>query len=406
MKPTGNKALLCIISISGFSAFVLSLKGARLQDIFSIYLATLIQPWELLKQHALPLTGGLMILGMLISITIWPRNRRAGIAPEIILYAFFHSLLAIKELTITGNFVLYTQQLALLICVFTINSYVLPAFDLQIKQISNLAWLVSIAIIIFLVATAHQSLIDPHAAFWRGRLNGVSSHPNFTGTIFATGALTAMYFHFKLKHFKLGKFSSLIMLMVMIACTFATGSRASMLFVIIGLSVYLKFKPSIIPLVVISGGIFGVGVWLLYNHSIFLQDYTSARALSLENTRAQVLASLWHDFTNNLAFGAPTLDTQTSNSILLSGARIGILGPIICLVIIAQSLSIAFKNITRTPTKHPLALEGYYYASMTLGFLSLLMLEGYFCDSATFRLLIFIATLAFNNYHFKALHPR
>jgi hypothetical protein len=248
----------------------------------------------------------------------------------VFVYAFYDQSIVLLVFSVILMFIIY-QYLSLLTFEWSSET-----------TFQSLSKIIAIFSVFFVLLNLYEFLYNQESVVWKGRLYGVTNHPNFIG------GYSAILVPFVLSQLKFKKsftdlfyflgFIGLLMLVV------SSGSRSSLLSLVVALFIWLYFflgayKASILLLLMstVCIPIFVITDVFSFNSN----DVNYQRLLSTENTRAEVNSVLWQVYTENSIIGNPTQSEFTSNSYLSAIARLGTIGGIL----LSSMIIFAFMNL-------------------------------------------------------------
>jgi hypothetical protein len=183
---------------------------------------------------------------------------------------------------------------------------------------------------ILAMVTVIQLMSNSDAIIWRGRLLGVTAHPNFSAIIFASTIVPSFWLiQINDKFFeKMFWFLSAVLCFIFLIWT---GSRNGCLMLLINIFVYfLKTKRGLILFITT---LIAFGIFTYFSSQV---DDSMIRLLSGQNTRSVAWHYLLSNFLSNPIFGMPTDEIiYSENSFLLIAARGGIFSLVVILTVTA-----------------------------------------------------------------------
>jgi len=275
--------------------------------------------------------------------------------------------------------ILITIIIAMSILILNIN--IMNAFLILVK-------IITIFTIFFIILNYYEILINVKSVFWKGRLYGITNHPNFLGGYLALLSPFLLFFIINSKNYYKKIFFIMIFLLLIILI-FLTGSRSSLATLIISCIVlfymYWGVKNTvfsiffIITLLLISyfSGIFN-----------YFQDADISRLTSTLNTRSGIISELSDIFYYNYLIGNPLLVTATSNSYLAFLARGGIVAGILeflLIIIIIYNIIMQRKRILLDAT----------FTSVTISFMFYSIFEGAMVENFSLGQILFVLSITY-----------
>lgn len=194
--------------------------------------------------------------------------------------------------------------------------------------------------LILLVANGIQLAYDPTAVVHKGRLWGISVHPNEFGIVFACVAVTAIFKFFYYKRQKVALLASIAFTI----CVVLSGSRTAGLALVAGILPLIwtlrrtsskAFIGSLIGTVTI--------LFLSFYFSSLFELSNESRVLSVGDTRSGTFQLMWENFASNPILGKPSEGGGTSNSWLFAASSAGFPG----LILFAASFILAFPAMAK-----------------------------------------------------------
>lgn len=362
-----ERVLLIICSLIFFLASFRT--GTSGDDALDYFVPSYI---SLVQNLSLPLIGLLMLVSILISVSRTDEHEDIGVPTGLICYFIFQLIIILtaflnksdlQDFFVRGGFIVLT----FLYFFYVIRS--LPLIDANNKGVLIHFFYGAYA---FVAINVFLYLYPGANVVWKGRLFGVTAHPNFLGMCTAICWIVSFALFMQVKQFKV-KIFFLIAVLLSVYGSILTGSRTSLLSGGLGVALILSYsmkESSFKPVFVLSMLIFGL---LLYaNLTLESLDFAGRG-----NTREGTWASMLEQASELPLFGYGKVGA-TTNAYLFSIVATGIFGSIFFFRSLIEMIRLFFAKLplyNKTIVNLFRGLAVFFLVSSTF--------EGYLLDSVS-----------------------
>lgn len=243
---------------------------------------------------------------------------------------------------------------------------------------------------LFLSLNLIEILINPAGVSFGGRLFGVMPQPNTLGISCALFSVITLYTFYSVNG-KLNKTFAVFMFILSAFMVLASGSRASLAVMIIGLFIYLLPLMSITKIVkFLVFLLFFILLLFLFVSTIDSDIFNFSRLASTQDTR-DVTKEIFRDaFFSAPFFGVGNFIEATANSYFVVMVKGGVFG----VTIFSIAIMLTFVSIIKQ-------FELYWHCSIRRCFVSLFIMltaggvyEGYLIDNLSFTSILYLIILS------------
>lgn len=328
---------------------------------------------SLIQNLSLPLVGLLMLVSIFINLSRTGKNETIGVPFGLVCYFIFQLIIVLTAFVYKSDFQDFAVRAGFIVLTFLYFFYVIRSLPLHVslKEGGVLIYFlygasVFVAINVFLYLYPGANVV------WKGRLFGVTAHPNFLGMCTAICWIVSFAFWTQAKGFKT-KIFFLIGLLLGIYGSILTGSRTSILSGTLGMTVIMSysmkdsaFKP-VFMLSVMLGGL------VLYaNLTLASLDFAGRG-----NTREGTWASMLEQASELPLFGYGKVGA-TTNAFLFAIVATGIFGSFFFFRSLIEIIRLFFKGL---PQYHKTIVN--LFRGLALFFLVSSTFEGYLLDNVS-----------------------
>lgn len=322
IKPSKWWALAVLLDVSSFGAFNWN-PGSVAKPLFEI------------QVYGRAICAALLV-ALLLPTVLAQRGWRFRIVPLFavlfLIYEILISLLAgsdIRSVLELGTYVIVFVTL-----VVGVGRW-LQTLDDADAVIKSISW----AGILFLIGVMAQLAINPSGEIWNGRFYGTTGNPNHCGVLLAITSLATLYLMLRPgAKFKARVFYGAVAV-VMVVLLLWTGSRTSMLTLMVGLVVQFRRRFGAIVVLCMVGAIVALAIWQTSS-----ADSSSMRMFTTTNTRTQIWRLMVDEFMSSPLLGVHEDASGTENSYLLVAAHAGLAG-LIPMLIALGTLGLTVRRV-------------------------------------------------------------
>lgn len=293
----------------------------------------------LLQRLSLPLVGLLMFVSILVNINRADKKEHPGVPIGLICYFVFQLIIVLtsyfyrsdfQDLLVRGSFVALT---------FVYFFKVIRSLPLYESLRDGVLIYFFYGLLAFIAVNVFVYLSPSANVFWKGRLYGVTSHPNFLGMCASICWITSIALFLRANAFK-AKVFFLLAVFLSIYCCILTGSRTSVLSGTLGTVCILAYtlqNNSFKPILILCMILFG----------LFLYANLTLQSLDFEgrgNTREGTWASMLERASELPLFGYGRVGA-TTNAYLYSIVATGIFGSIFFFRSLIELMRLYFSNL-------------------------------------------------------------
>lgn len=326
----------------------------------------------LVQKLSLLLVGGLMLISIMINLSRTDKNEDMGIPTGLICYFIFQLIIILTDFLYHSDFQDFLVRTAFIIITFLYFFYVLRSLPLFSSASKSVLVYFFYGALVFVAINVALALYPGANVVWKGRLFGVTAHPNFLGMCTAIAWIVSFALFMQAKGLKVKAFF-LIALALSIYGSILTGSRTSLLSGTLGvafISSYTMKNNSFKPVFVICMLICGL---LLYaNLTLKSLDFAGRG-----NTREGTWASMLEQASELPFFGYGKVGA-TTNAFLFAIVATGVFGSIFFFRSLIEIIRLFFANLPQY-NKPVVNL----FRGLAIFFLVSSTFEGYLLDSVS-----------------------
>ena len=353
------------------------MRGTRAQEVYEIYAYSLPQPFDLVRQHTEILVAGGMILYIILRLSDLGRALRVALeCLPCALLLLLQVLDSVKVLAINGSVANFVPNIAVTVVMFTVYAALVPLGENRDKLI---LYLISATALIVLGGSLYCYLVAPNTVYFNGRFMGIAYHPVMFGQLMAVGV--GAFFHLsRIAGQPAARWVSLALAIAFAVMIVISGTRTGAGLVVVFFAIYsLKSRRGRMQMILIGlAASLAGGALAMDLHG--LGAMSDLRVISTEDTRGRVTREFISAIVDNPLIGVWSVETPTSNSILLCGARLGVGGLIVALIVYGLSWRMTIR-LLRSP--HVLPGSNRWFVVTTFAvFLVLVPFDGMWLQKA------------------------
>ncbi|MEH6307509.1 hypothetical protein RYH73_17800 [Olivibacter sp. CPCC 100613] len=326
----------------------------------------------LVQKLSLLLVGALMLVSIFINLSRTDRSGDIGIPVGLVCYFVFQLIIVLTDFLYKSDLQDFFVRVGFIILTFFYFFYVLRSLPLYSSVNKGVLVYFFYGAIVFVAINVFLALYPGANVVWKGRLFGVTAHPNFLGMCTAIAWIVSFALFMEGKTLKIKMFF-LIAMLLSIYGSILTGSRTSLLSGTIGvtfISSYTMKNSSFKPVFVLGTLIFGL--FLYANLTLSSLDFAGRG-----NTREGTWGSMLEQASELPLFGYGKVGA-TTNAFLFSIVATGIFGTIFFFRSLLELIRLFFAKL---PQYNNMIVN--LFRGLAVFFLISSTFEGYLLDSVS-----------------------
>jgi len=324
------------------------------------------------QRLSLPLIGLLMVASIMLNIARPDKIVLTGIPVGLLCFFIFQLIVVITAFAYKGDLQDLLVRGTFIVCTFFYFSTVVRTLPLHGEGSTSVLVHVFLGISSFVAVNVFLHLYPGANVMWKGRLFGVTGHPNFLGMCTAIGWIMAAGLYFDAENNR----TRILFFTIMLLCIYGsilTGSRTSILSGTLGTATIWWFSmrdERLKPLFVLC--ILLLGVLLSANLTLESLDFAGRG-----NTRQETWASMMERAAELPFFGYGRVGA-TTNAFLFAIVATGIFGSAFFFRSMIQLIRPFFAALPQFTTETINIIKG-----LTVFFLISSVFEGYLLDNVS-----------------------
>jgi len=326
----------------------------------------------LLQNFSLPLIGLLMLISILINLGRVDKNNDIGVPVGLICYFIFQLIIILTAFLYKSDYQDFFVRGGFIVITFIYFFYVIRSLPLFKSIRHGVLIYFFYGACLFVAVNVLLSVYPGASVVWKGRLFGVTAHPNFLGMCTALSWVVSFALFMYAKGFK-AKVFFMAAVMLSIYGSILTGSRTSILSGTMGIIFMLAYtmKNSSFKPVLILCMMF-LGLYAYANLTLESLDFAGRG-----NTREGTWASMLEQASELPFFGYGKIGA-TTNAYLFSIVATGIFGSIFFFRSLIELIRLFFYNLLQNNKMIVNLFRG-----LAIFFLVSSTFEGYLLDSVS-----------------------
>ena len=327
---------------------------------------------SLVQNLSLPLVGLLMLISILINISRADRNEDMGVPIGLVCYFIFQLIIVLTAFLYKSDVQDFVVRGGFIVLTFLYFFYVIRSLPLYESLRNGVLIYFFYGAYVFVAINVFLYLYPGANVVWKGRLFGVTAHPNFLGMCTGICWIVSFALLMQARGVKRKTFF-IIAVLLSVYASILTGSRTSILSGVLGVGVMLSYtmkNSSFKPVFVLSMLIFGLFIYA----NVTLQSLDFA---GRGNTREGTWASMLERASELPLFGYGKVGA-TTNAFLYSIVATGIFGSIFFFRSLIEIIRLFFTNL---PQYNKIIVN--LFRGLALFFLISSTFEGYLLDNVS-----------------------
>jgi len=324
------------------------------------------------QKLSLLLVGGLMLISLLINLGRMDKNQSIGTPTGLVCYFIFQLIIVLTDFLYKSDFQDFFVRIGFIILTFLYFFYVLRSLPLYGSIGKGVLVYFFYGALIFVAINVFLALYPGANVVWKGRLFGVTAHPNFLGMCTAIAWIVSFALFMQAENFKI-KIFFLLAMCLSIYGSILTGSRTSLLSGTLGIafiSSYTMKNSSFKPVFVLFMLIFGL--FLYANLTLKSLDFAGRG-----NTREGTWASMLERASELPLFGYGRVGA-TTNAFLFAIVATGLFGSFFFFRSLIELVRLFFEGL---PQYNKTIVN--LFRGLAVFFLISSTFEGYLLDSVS-----------------------
>jgi len=368
-KVESNKERILLILCSLIFVLASFRTGTSGDDALDYFVPSYI---ALVQNLSLPLVGLLMLVSILINVSRADKNENMGIPIGLVCYFIFQLIIVLTAFLYKSDIQDFIVRGGFIVLTFLYFFYVIRSLPLYESLRNGVLIYFFYGAYVFVAINVFLYLYPGASVVWKGRLFGVTAHPNFLGMCTAICWIVSFALLMQARGFKAKTFF-IIAVLLSVYASILTGSRTSILSGVFGIAVMLSYtmrNSSFKPVFVLSMLIFGL--FLYANVTLQSLDFAGRG-----NTREGTWASMLERASELPLFGYGKVGA-TTNAFLYSIVATGIFGSIFFFRSLTEIIRLFFTNL---PQYNKIIVN--LFRGLALFFLVSSTFEGYLLDNVS-----------------------